>query len=118
MIFNARSFTPSLHPERIYAGYPSIVSVKNMSNLLVKRYATGEWKGGLGRFSRGSWTYPTVPRVPKISHSDIKADAESEGPGEDGGHVDTCVLRGQNEKGVKGWMIEEECSLFRLTTAL
>lgn len=82
----------------------------------MKRHATGERKGG-GRFSRGSSTYPTVPRVPEISHGDIEANAESEGPGEDGGHVDTCVLRGQDEKGVKGLMIEE-CSLFRLTSAL
>ena len=118
MIFHVRSFTPSLHPGRIYAGYPSIVSAQNASDLLVKRQATRERKGGSGRFSRGSSTYPTVPRVPKISHGDIETNAESEGPGEDRSHVDTCVLRGQNEKDVKGLMIEEECSLFRLTSAL
>ena len=34
-------------------------------------------------------TYTTVPRVPKIGHSDIKTDAERECPSKDGGHEDT-----------------------------
>ena len=60
-------------------------------------------EGGVGSIFT---TYPAVPRVPKVSHCDIEANAESEGPGEDGGHIDTCILRGQSEKGVKGLKIE------------
>jgi len=43
--------------------------------------------------------FPAVPRIPKISHCDVKANAESEGPGEDGGHVDTVSL---DERVVEG----------------
>lgn len=54
--------------------------------------------------------FPTVPRVPEISHGDIEANAESEGPGEDGGHVDTVsldkrVVKGRRER--HGWMSRE-----------
>jgi len=47
--------------------------------------------------------FPAVPIVPKIGHSDIKANTESEGSGEDGGHVDTvaldeCVIKGGGKR--------------------
>jgi hypothetical protein len=46
-----------------------------------------------GRYTRRSLTYPAVPIVPNVGHSDIKANTESKGPSKDGGHVDTYELR-------------------------
>lgn len=51
--------------------------------------------------------FSTVPRVPKVRHSDVKTDAECECPSKNGGHIDTVSL---SERVVKssgephGWM--------------
>jgi len=50
--------------------------------------------------------FPAVPIVPKIGHTDVKANTESEGSNKDGSHVDTVsldkgVVKGGRER--HGW---------------
>jgi len=48
-----------------------------------------------------AWTYPAVPIVPKVGHSDIKANTESEGSNKNGGYVDTYEVRAHKQRGRK-----------------
>jgi len=58
--------------------------------------------------------FPAVPIIPKLGHTDIKANAESEGSNKDGGHVDTvsfdeCVVKGSGERHGRTSELAEVC---------